>query len=71
MRERTIHQIEKIFNRLEQAKRRFIDRKLADAAYVGRHWPFHEFAARKLVLNISRAQDRLMMGASLTYQDLL
>jgi hypothetical protein len=60
MRIMTLAQAEDLYKRLDAKKADYIHERLQDSAFVLQHFPFHETAARRDVLWLSRAQDRLL-----------
>lgn len=60
MRTITLAQAEDLYNRLEGKKVEYLHQKLQDGRFVLQHFPYHEQAARRDVLWLSRAQDRLL-----------
>lgn len=60
MRTYTLIQAEDLYNRLDRKKAEYLHERLQDGAFVLKHFPFHEHAARREVTWLSRAQDRLL-----------
>lgn len=60
MRNMTLANAENLFNRIEGKKVEYLNRRLQDRDFVSQHFPYHEQAARRDVLWLSRFQDRLI-----------
>ncbi len=56
--------IERLFKTIEQAKQNKMKALLSSSAFVAKHFPYQDFAARKAVVRLSRIQDSLMIMAT-------
>lgn len=58
---RTIDRIDALFNRIQRVRDGRIVRRLADTAFVIKHFPYHETVARKETAGLAALQSFLMM----------
>jgi hypothetical protein len=56
----TIDRLESLFNAIQRVREKRIARRLTDATFVHRHFPYHETVARRETLWLSALQANLM-----------